>query len=340
MMNRHKSFLLLLSITAAISFNSAHSAPTLYAVQDWSLNDSQFFFSDPIGTPFAAFSPIYYDCDIEALDILPQTDELFAAAGDDTERNSHLYKVDKPSGTLFDLGDLGGRERIDEVDAISFHPKTGNLWGWSQCEGLFIVDRQLIPPDGLPIKRCEKAPEVPPIEAELVFQYPGEIEDIEWNDDGSVLYAVENMHPKPCAQIYPPAPNAARDPEVDIHGDDESLWPGASFNYDFHDEIRLWAYSTVTGAVQQICQKNLVPTIVKMFDNPAEIEGLEVLPRTEPGMDTLVAGFHGPKEVRYLGITIPIALPANGECDVFWLDKSIESPNDIEGLAYSPKDKP
>ena len=256
--------MLLFSVAAATSLNNvAHSAPTLYAVQDWSLNDSQFFFSYPIGTPFASFSPVYADCDIEALDILHDTDELFAAAGDDTERNSHLYKVDKANGAILDLGDLGGEGFIDEADAISFDPKTGDLWGWSQCEGLFVVNNSAIPSSGVPIStKCEKEPEVPDIEATLVFGRDVEIEDIEWNDDGSVLYAVENVHPQPCGQIYPPpVPDAARDPEVDIHGDGEDLWPSPTFDYDFHEIVRLWAYYTATGTVEEICSKNLTPII-------------------------------------------------------------------------------
>jgi hypothetical protein len=273
---------------------------------------------------------------------LHETDELFAAAGDDTDSNSHLYKVSKTNGAILDLGDLRGENFIDEADAISFEPGTGNLWGWSQCEDLFVVNKNVIPSSGIPIKKCENKLQVPAIEAKLVFPYDVEIEDIEWNDDGSVLYAVENVHPKPCNQIYPPAPNALRDPEVDIHGDDEDLWPFDFFDYDFHEVVRLWAYYKVTGTVKELCSRNLTPTIIDMFEKAAEVEGLETLPK-EPNQDydTLVLGFHGPSEVRYLMVKTPLTPPVTlTECDITVIEDKIPSPNDIEGLAYSPNDKP
>ena len=78
--------------------------------------------------------------DIEALDIHPHTDELYAASGDDTAQPGYLYLVDKNTGQLTTIGNIVddgtlGNRPIDydyrEVDALSFRAD-GSLWGWAQ----------------------------------------------------------------------------------------------------------------------------------------------------------------------------------------------------------------
>ncbi len=142
----------------------------LYGVHDEGLNDSQLFTVDP-ANDFAvnALGDFHENYDLEALDIHPQTGELFAASGDDTNKKGHLYKVDQ-KGELDDLGYTG----CEEVDGLSFHPD-GTLWGWGQDCGLLTINTTTG-------------------EANVVVEYSGEVEDLTWNTAGTILYGVENLH--------------------------------------------------------------------------------------------------------------------------------------------------
>lgn len=143
----------------------------VYAVHDGGLNNSQFFTIDPAdGYAIAALGPEYPLHDIEALDIHPTTDVLYAASGDDTAKQGHLYTVNKSTGVLTDLGATDKRE----IDALSFHPD-GTLWGWAQDEGLFMI---VDPASSL--------------DTEMMYIHASEVEDITWSLDGSILYAIEN----------------------------------------------------------------------------------------------------------------------------------------------------
>ena len=183
-----KPITLVLSIAIALGITNSQ-ADVLFLVDDRGLNDSQFLKKEadsivPLGT-------LHKDCDIEALDIQEESKALYAAAGDDTPRAGHLYRVDKNNGNISDLGVIGG-----EIDGISFHPKTGDLWGWAQCKGLFVVQASDIPSSGIPLSECKETPTVPNIPSKIVFEQPiSEIEDLKWNEEGKILYAVENVHP-------------------------------------------------------------------------------------------------------------------------------------------------
>jgi len=338
---------------------------SLYVVNDRGLNNSQLYYTELFSPAFVPLGPLYEDCDLEALDI-SKTDDLYAAAGDNTPRPGHLYKVNKKDGDIVDLGDLGGPTLLDEVDAISFNPANGQLWGWAQCEGLFTVPQ--IPTASQSIQplvdktnpKCKKPTSaVPNIAANLVFSYPAEVEDIEWNEDGSVLYAVENEHLAPCNQLFPSSPNHARDPEVDSHGSLEDEWGQADFNYDFDGKdldgdgipdqggVKLWAYSVSSGIAKEICSQDLIPSMREALGMPAEIEALESLPRKLiPGLaatnqDLLLAGFHGPAGLHYLVIVTPSPNgSADSHCNIIWKEEISFSGNDVEGIAYSPNLKP
>ncbi|MCP3895671.1 MAG: S8 family serine peptidase, partial [Bacteroides sp.] len=151
----------------------------LYGVHDAGLNNSHLFTIDTAGD--VTELSVYPGYDIEGLDIHPQSCQLYASAGDDTHykdttkpapNHGHLYLVNKENGKLTDLGSTGSQE----VDALSFNPD-GKLWGWAQDEGLLRFD-------DLPSSAT----------ATLVIPYDGDIEDITWNSDGTILYGVENVH--------------------------------------------------------------------------------------------------------------------------------------------------
>jgi len=147
----------------------------LYGVHDEGLNDSYFFTIDPSTLEVTQLPEVCYGCDIEGLDIHPQTGELYASAGDDTQKPGHLYSVNKGTGGLTALGSTG----FDEVDALSFNPTTGVLWGWAQDGGLLRFDS------------------LPSPSATLVWAPDDgewEVEDLTWNAAGTILYGAKNLH--------------------------------------------------------------------------------------------------------------------------------------------------
>lgn len=148
----------------------------LYGVHDEGLNNSQFFTVAPVTFEVKALGDMKKALDIEALDTHPQTAELFAASGKDTKKPGYLYRVDKNTGQLTDIGFTG----FKEIDGLSFHPD-GTLWGWASGKGLVTIDT-----NG---------------KANLVAAYPGEIEDLTWNTAGTMLFGVENLQNNPDAGV-------------------------------------------------------------------------------------------------------------------------------------------
>jgi len=314
--------------------STATYADTLYCVHDDQRNDSQFCFGAP-PAPLHPLGPLYRDCDIEALDLDQQSGELYAASGKQTPRKGHLYHVHKRTAAITDLGDIveaGTGKDVKEVDALSFHPLTGELWGWAQDKGLFKIPA--LPEFPTPIEpvvdaanpQCLKpTSEVPTIAAQIVIPQPMEVEDITWNWSGTALYALENVHTD----------------DADSHGDNENQWSKPDFNADFDTGIRLWAYDSTSNVIREICD-NLLP----LMGEGAEIEGLEALPKSlfqyQLPVDALLVSFHGPKKSLYTTIALPpLPLPAPPApvtpCQIVWEDEFSSSPfNDIEGLAYQP----
>ncbi len=159
----------LIQVDAALEMLNPPKPILLYGVHDAGLNNSHFFTIDT--TRDVTELSVYPGYDIEGLDIHPQSCQLYASAGDDTSNPGHLYLVNKENGELTDLGSTGSQE----VDALSFSPD-GKLWGWAQDEGLLRFD------------------DLPSATATLVVPYEGEIEGITWNESGTTLYAVQNVH--------------------------------------------------------------------------------------------------------------------------------------------------
>ena len=185
----------------------------LYAVHDDGLNDSQLFTVNPDTLQVNALGELHEKHDIEALDIHPQTDELFAASGDNTSKKGYLYQVNKTTGKVTAIGATGCKE----VDALSFHPN-GTLWGWAQDCGLLILDIN-----------TGQAEEV------IIPASQIEIEDITWNTAGTILYGVQNLH---------------GDHKPDSHGEDEN---NSAEDRDFEQGIKLWSYDYPSGAINSVC---------------------------------------------------------------------------------------
>ncbi len=333
---------------------------TIYCVHDGGLNNSQFCYIPipPVDSSVVTLGPVYQKCDIEALDIQHGTDNLYAASGDDTPRPGHLYYVYKHNGNVIDLGDVDAQgAELAEIDAISFRPNTGNLWGWAQGEGLFMIPSSVIAglpsAEDLPIQPVvdidhpiclPPTSPVPVIHADLILPAPPvEVEDITWNWEGDVLYAVENVHATLVdgqCQSHDPDSHGPLDFEecdVDNDGVDEG--------------IRLWAVAQdgVEWKIGEICP-NLAPQIAEKLGKKAEIEGLESLPESllpdevnQETEDLLLVGFHGAKKILYAVIITPEPpFASDPNCQIWrWLDHDISTKlNDIEGLAYSPNPKP
>jgi YD repeat-containing protein len=141
----------------------------LYAVHDEGRRDTQFFTVNPAQNfEVKLLGKLHFQKDIEALDIHPKTNQIFAAAGDDGTPPGYLYKVNAHTGGLLPVGET----TFKEINGLSFTPD-GILWGWAEEDGLIQIDTQtgmgtLILPDDNPV------------------------EDITWDNQGVMLYGVEN----------------------------------------------------------------------------------------------------------------------------------------------------
>ncbi len=153
------------------------TACQLYGVHDQGLNNTQFFTVSPETFEVKALGEMKKAHDIEALDIHPQTAELFAASGKDTKKPGYLYRVDKNTGQLIDIGSTG----FKEIDGLSFHPD-GTLWGWASGDGLVTIDSTTG-------------------KTNLVATHSGEVEDLTWNTAGTMLFGVENVRNNPDAGV-------------------------------------------------------------------------------------------------------------------------------------------
>jgi len=155
----------------------SQTACQLYGVHDEGLNNTQFFTVSPETFEVKALGEMRKAHDIEALDIHPQTAELFAASGKDTKIKGHLYQLNGQTGALTSIGPTG----FKEIDGLSFHPD-GTLWGWATGDGLVTIDTTTG-------------------QAKLVVAHPGEIEDLTWNTAGTILFGVENVQNNPDAGV-------------------------------------------------------------------------------------------------------------------------------------------
>lgn len=142
----------------------------LYAVHDESRKDTQFFTVEPSEDfKVKLLGALHYEQDIEALDIHPETNLIFAASGDDGSCPGHLYNVDAKTGVLSMVGKTGFRE----INGLSFKPDDGSLWGWAEHDGLIQINTQT----GV---------------GRLELPYKKRVEDLTWDNEGNLLYAIQN----------------------------------------------------------------------------------------------------------------------------------------------------
>ena len=326
--------------TFLTSLFSTVQADTIYCVHNNEQGDSQFCYvstlSGPSDIKILQLGTLKRKCDIESLDIYHELDTIYAASGSNTSRQGHLYRVDKSNGNIFDLGNINA-EGVDfkEVDTISFHPNTKNLWGWarhnpdiSQEGGLFIISSaDLLQRSGMQIKElCETFPEVDDISAKRIIRPTArmEIGVITWNWNGTKLYGVENCR----------------------EGCDIKLWVGQTQTQKNDDlDVNSW---------KQVCQiPSLTETIheklVELYPSEklpiVEIEALESLPLEMDGNNTfsdedlLLLGFRGVFHLLYALVTVPPSpqLP----CKIMWIE-NIDSGllSNIKSFTYSSNPRP
>ncbi len=150
--------------------NTARTNPAgclLYGVQDEALNDSAFF-AIYFGTKTVVI-PIgdwCFGCDIEAMDIHPDTDTIYVASGNNTQGHpkGHLYQLDAHTGELVSIGSTG----FTEISSLAFDSDS-ILWAWAKDAGLV----QLSIETG---------------QGTLIVASDAKLEDFSFSQDGTQLY--------------------------------------------------------------------------------------------------------------------------------------------------------
>jgi hypothetical protein len=109
----------------------------LYAVHDKGVNDAQFFTVNLDNFMVTPLGPLYKNHDIEALAVHPETDMLYAAAGDKATdgKPGDFYRVDGQTGELFSIGGTG----FTDIEDLAFSPD-GTLYAWAKGDGLITID--------------------------------------------------------------------------------------------------------------------------------------------------------------------------------------------------------
>ncbi|MCP3893301.1 MAG: hypothetical protein GY706_01525, partial [Bacteroides sp.] len=140
----------------------------LYGVQDKGLNDSIFFAINTQTGEITQIGEMCEGCDIEAMDVHPDTHILYVASGDDTDGHpkGQLYKLDAQTGELVSVC----KTDFNEIEGLAFD-SDGILWAWAKDAGLV---------KGLDIETCE--------DVSVVVHSKAKIEDLSFNHDDTVLY--------------------------------------------------------------------------------------------------------------------------------------------------------
>jgi hypothetical protein len=109
----------------------------LYAVHDKGVNDTQFFTVNLENLTVTPLGPLYKNHDIEALAVHPETNMLYAAAGDKATdgKPGDFYRVDGQTGELFPIGGTG----FTNIEDLAFSPE-GSLYAWAKGDGLITID--------------------------------------------------------------------------------------------------------------------------------------------------------------------------------------------------------
>jgi hypothetical protein len=144
----------------------APAACFLYGVQDRGLNDSLFFAINPKTYQVTQLGQLCKGCDIEAMDVHPETGILYVASGNDTfgHPKGYLYKLDANTGELVSIGPTG----FQEISGLAFD-SDGVLWAWAKDAGLIQLDTQTG-------------------QGHLVLGSGAKLADLTWNLASTVLY--------------------------------------------------------------------------------------------------------------------------------------------------------
>jgi hypothetical protein len=138
----------------------------LYGVQDQGLNDSIFFTINPDTGEIKPLGEKCKECDIEAMDIHPETQMIYVASGNDSfgHPKGHLYKLDGQTGELMSVGSTG----FKEIGGLAFDLE-GLLWAWAKDAGLIQLDTKTG-------------------EGTLVFDSGAKLADLTWTLSSNLLY--------------------------------------------------------------------------------------------------------------------------------------------------------
>lgn len=138
----------------------------LYGVQDQGLNNSIFFTFNPDTGEIKQLSEKCKECDIEAMDIHPETNIIYVASGNDSfgHPKGHLYQLDGQTGELISVGSTG----FQEISGLAFDLE-GVLWAWAKDAGLAQLDTTTG-------------------EGTLVFDSGAKLADLSWNLSSNALY--------------------------------------------------------------------------------------------------------------------------------------------------------
>lgn len=221
-------------LTSAISapFNigpaNAAAATKIYAVHDSGSRDSQFFTIDlsSQAKTVSALGPLQKGRDIEALDIDPATGLIYATAGDENSfgQKGYLFLVDGLTGALTPVGSSGQKE----IEAISFRPTDGTLWGWGAGKGLITINKAT----GA---------------STVIFKSTKDIEGLAWSNDGSKLYATSGK----TLYVYDPVAQKLTSLASNLPGATEALdmRPDGLLALGVSDKTTLYAYNVTTKQV-------------------------------------------------------------------------------------------
>jgi hypothetical protein len=251
----------------------------LFGINDSQLADSQFFCIHQksngkiVGQWF--FNNLPPGADFEGMDY--DGNHIFISSGDDAKEPWHkgqIWRSSLPSRTDCRFHSLVSNGvatadgiAMEEVDGITFD-YDGNLLGWAQETGLFVVLSPVLSSLS---------------DAILLFEQPGEVEDLEflnWK-----LYGVLNIDH--LGQVEDgdgePHSNHAGYPE-DVNA---AVKPGGLL------KANLVEYDIETRLLKTPCQQKVLNALNQEGFQAAEIEALEVLPRI-PGVteDYMLLGFH------------------------------------------------
>lgn len=211
-----------LTLSAPVFANQ--QCDVIFAVNDKKRNDSQIVFMNGDGTGVQPLGFEYAGFDLEAMDI-DANNVLYVASGDDGNQPGYLYQVNKATADLTGVGQLC----VSEADGITFNLADNTLWGWGQSQGIFHILRDT---DGaLDLSSCQ-----------IVFSNTSEIEDLTWNNEGTVLYGIGNA----------------------FEGDHD-------VSQDSDKPRSVIAFMPTTGTVEAVCGEAIASI-------PSEIEGLEMQP--------------------------------------------------------------